>query len=200
MTCIAAYAEQDRGVALAADSGAVGDSLSRHAHTDKLVVKEVGFDLADGLSKSHVEHEVAFGFTTSWRFGNLLSKRLTGAAVSGGFHTDLEAWVVSALVPKARALLGEAGYLEVKNERERGGMCLVGISDALFQINENFGVCRVDWTCIGAAHEIGTGALGALARGSEQKTPNEMVREAVRVATEYHKDARAPVTDVVVTR
>lgn len=148
MTCIVGIRDERAGVAVVAgDSAGVG-----------------GYDLDIRRDPKvfRIGDEVALGFTSSYRMGQILR-----------FHVDLTpiprrdqdpyAWAVTRFVPAARAALKEHGYVKVESGVEQGGTFVLAVGGSLFTVQSDFQVAEVadEYVAVGCGGSIATGALWA---------------------------------------
>ena len=101
MTCIVGIEDGGR-VIIGGDSAGVGGySLTTRAD-----------------EKVWVSGEFAFGFTTSFRMGQLLRYKFTPPAFPEGI--DLDAYMATVFVDSVRQTMKDGGYAATNNGRERG--------------------------------------------------------------------------------
>lgn len=89
---------------------------------------------------------LALGFTTSWRYGQVLGHELTTALPPDGVcekQIDQQGvlhWAVRTLVPTMREVLKAAGYATRENEHETAGTCVVAIRDHVMRVQDDYAV------------------------------------------------------------
>ncbi len=106
MTCIVGVATRGEGVVLGADTLAGNSDSWIQVASPKLYKPRPW---------------LAFGFTTSWRFGQILGHELDLPAADEPVRgEDVLDWVVRTLVPAMRSALKEAGFA-TREERTRRG-------------------------------------------------------------------------------
>lgn len=121
MTCIVGIAFDGR-VMLGADSAGVG-----------------GYDLRIRADRKVFKNgELIFGFTSSFRMGQLLQYELTPPPIIE--KQEPYEYAVKALVPAIRTTLRNGGYMHTQNGREEGGTFLVGFRGHLFSVYDDFQV------------------------------------------------------------
>lgn len=145
MTCIVGIAHAGT-VILGADSAGVG-GLDKRIRRDRKVFKN---------------GELIFGFTSSFRMGQLLQFALSPPAITEG--QDPYAYVVKALVPAIRDTLKGGGWASTVNGREEGGVFLVGFRGCLFSIHSDFqvGESTESFEAVGCGDAYAMGAMHAL--------------------------------------
>lgn len=122
MTCIVGIAFDGR-VMLGADSAAGDWRLNQRIRKDRKVFKN---------------GELIFGFTSSFRMGQLLQYSLVPPPIVE--KQEPYEYAVKALVPALRTTLRDGGYTSTVNGREEGGQFLVGFRGHLFYIDADFQV------------------------------------------------------------
>lgn len=179
MTCIAAVAH-DGKVYMGGDSAGVG-----------------GYDLtvrAD--AKVFRNGPFVFGFTTSFRMGQLLRHALTAPRPEG----DLERFMCTTFVDAVRECLKAGGYASTHHDTESGGTFLVGVSGRLFQIDSDYqvGESRDRYDAVGCGSGYALGSLH-LTAGIDWRDchPNWRVRSALKAAAHHSAGVRGPFRIVV---
>lgn len=134
MTCIVAM--EFRGHVYMASDTLGSDSVSKVTLTQP---------------KVFVKDGILFGYTASFRFGQILEHCLPTLNPPTEDHL-VYAWLVREFVPLVRDALKEHGYLNDKNAEEQEGYCLLGIGPHIWTLQGNFSVIR---------HTIGYAAVGS---------------------------------------
>lgn len=134
-----------------------------------------------------------FGYTTSFRMGQLLRFKLEIPALPAN-DDGLIAWMASAFIDAVRACLHDGGFAQKENEREEGGEFLVGLYGRLFGVAEDYQVGETlpGYDAIGSGSSV---ALGALAV-TEHVAPAERIVRALRAAERHNIGVRGPFTIV----
>ncbi|MGZ4663611.1 MAG: hypothetical protein ACXV5Q_00795 [Frankiaceae bacterium] len=159
MTCIVGI-ESAEGVLIGGDSAGVGGwSLTLRAD-DKVFTRGA----------------YAFGFTSSYRMGQLL--RYTGT-LSEPDHWDVDRFMVATFVPEVRTILRDGGWIASKEGRDVGGMFLVGIVGRLYAIDSDFQIARSNdgYNSVGCGSDLALGAMRAT-RGKPDRERLEIALEA----------------------
>ncbi len=133
-------------------------------------------------SKIFEAHGIGYGFTTSYRMGQIL-KYHSLQVLSDLRETDLYGYIVLYLVPMWRSALKEGGFTRnIGSGEEAGGSFLVAIDGRLFNIEDDFQVSeRLDqYSVVGCGGEYALGALRILT--SAENTPEDVVNKAVESA------------------
>lgn len=174
MTCIVGLETLD-GVIIGGDSaGVAGYSLTIRA--DEKVWKQ---------------DEFVFGFTSSFRMGQLLRYNLSIPRVptKDTKPAELVRWMTTEFIDAVRKTLKAGGYAKVESGVERGGCFLVGWRGALYVIDSDFQVGRAThgYAAVGCGGDIAVGALFA-ARGE----PRGRVKTALEAAAEFSAGVAGP--------
>jgi hypothetical protein len=171
MTCIAGLV--DNGVVyIGGDSAGIGGSL--------LSVR------AD--QKVFQNGEFIFGFTTSFRMGQLLRYSLNPP--KNYENIDINKFMVTKFIESVRKCLKDGGYAYKDNEVESGGTFLVGYKGRLFKIDSDYqvGEALIGFDACGCGEDI---ALGSLYSTQEQP-PKERILKALEAAERFNAGVRRP--------
>ncbi|AGL18763.1 hypothetical protein [Actinoplanes sp. N902-109] len=129
-----------------------------------------------------------FGFTTSFRMGQLLRYSLTLPRPDG----DLDAFMATTFIDALRDCLKTGGWAMKDNEREEGGTFLVGVKGRLFAIHDDYQVAQAadGYAAVGCGDQIALGALHATeGLGLE---PRHRVLRALAAAERFSAGVRGP--------
>ncbi|MFC7533898.1 hypothetical protein [Actinoplanes sp. GCM10030250] len=129
-----------------------------------------------------------FGFTTSFRMGQLIRYSLAPSAPKG----DLDRFMTTTFVDALRDCLKSGGYARKEEEQEMGGTFLVGVRGRLFVIHDDYQVGKAadGFAAVGCGDQVALGALFATAgRGMK---PRARVRLALRAAERFSAGVRGP--------
>jgi len=134
--------------------------------------------------------EFIFGYTSSFRMGQLLEHEFTPPTPYEGEKGM--GYMVKRFIPAVRQLMKDGGYQETHNGQEWGGTFLVGYRGQLYEIENDYQVARVRQ----AYHACGCGqdlALGSL-HATEQfdLSPKERITMALEAASEFSAGVRGP--------
>lgn len=174
MTCIVGV-ETDKGVLIGADSAGTG-GWSQTIRADEKVWKS---------------GEFVYGFTSSFRMGQLLRyklslPRLPNPGVSQG---ERDRWMTTEFIDAVRKTLKDGGFAKVENGVEEGGVFLVGWRGSLYTVFSDFQVGR----SVRGEHAVGSG--GELARGAlfvAKGEPRSRVKKALEAASLYSAAVAPP--------
>lgn len=170
MTCIVGLVEGER-VYIGGDSAGVG-GFSLSVRADDKVFKNGGF---------------IFGFTSSFRMGNLLKYKLSVPVFPK--NGDLMRYMCTDFVDSVRECMKAGGYAEVNSGVEKGGVFLVGGYGRLFCVQSDFQVaetvCKYD--ACGCGDDLALGSLFS----TKGKKPRERITKALE-ASSFHSAGVCP--------
>lgn len=174
MTCIVGIVDEDK-VYIGGDSAGVA-GLNLWVRAD-LKVFNIG--------------EFVFGFTSSFRMGQLLQYSFTPPKIGNG---DLMKYMATDFVDAVRETLKAGGYAQIDKNVEKAGAFLVGVRGRLFSIEDDY---QVGETICGY-NAVGCGAsfaLGSLATTEGQDLPpKQKVRIALEAAEKFSAGVSKPFT------
>jgi hypothetical protein len=178
MTCIVGLVVGDR-VVIGGDSAAGTHGWGIQARVDSKV-GNVG--------------EFVFGFTDSFRMGQVLLYRFTPPPIEG----ELMAYMVGPFIDELRRTFRTAGYAERQNERESGGTFLVGVRGRLFRISSDYqvGESKDSYDAVGCGADIALGSMYSSGLAIEQ-APKARILEALSAAEHFSGGVRRPFNIVV---
>jgi ATP-dependent protease HslVU (ClpYQ) peptidase subunit len=172
MTCIVGLVDEDNKVYIGGDSAAVG-GWSLTARKDKKVFHNGPF---------------LFGFTTSFRMGQLLNH----AFVAPSYDADigLEKYMATVFVDAVRECLKSGGFAKKESEQESGGMFLVGFQGHLFCIFSDYQVAEAldGYDACGCGSDIALGVLYA----TPTMKPRKRIELALQAAEHHNAGVRTP--------
>lgn len=141
-------------------------------------------DRLDGKVFSLGKHRrVAFGFTTSYRMGQIIRYHLTLPDLDA--DADEYEWAVTKFVPAARAAFKEHGYQKIENSREEAGTFLLAVRGRLFTIYDDLQVAEHDapFAACGCGEDYAIGALHVMEK--MKGAPRWKVRMALEAAARF---------------
>ncbi|MFA7291894.1 MAG: hypothetical protein WC023_06560 [Rhodocyclaceae bacterium] len=142
MTCIVGLVHEGK-VTIGGDSAGVGG-------LDLVVRNDLKVWERDGL---------AFGFTTSFRMGQLLRYSLN--IPKRHPDTDLMKFMVTDFIDAVRKCLKDGGFARAKEGEEQAGVFLVGHAGRLFRIDADYqvGEAAAQFDAVGCGESFAKGAL-----------------------------------------
>ncbi|MDH6435597.1 ATP-dependent protease HslVU (ClpYQ) peptidase subunit [Streptomyces sp. SAI-144] len=137
-----------------------------------------------------------FGFTTSFRMGQLLHHAFQPPHPEG----DLNRFMATTFINAVRTCLKDGGWARKDAEQEQAGNFLVGIHGRLFAIESDYQVAEPSdrYAAVGCGEELALGALHAT--GSLDLTPRQRLTAALRAADHHSAGVAAPYTFVKTPR
>lgn len=177
MTCIIGYIEKAPNkttIYLGGDSaGTSGSDII--IRTDPKVFK-----------KKNKTDDFLFGFTSSYRMGQLLiSPKFTPPPQKENI-SDFE-YMISDFIDEIRKTMKNGGYSTIQNNEEVGGVFFVAYRGHLYTIGIDFqvGETSLNYSSIGSGEDIANGALYILSKSD--KSPHEIIKKSLE-ATAYFKN------------
>ncbi len=183
MTCIVGLVEKTGAVWLGGDS-ASGNTGTYHVNPVR-------------APKVFRRGALVFGFTSSWRMGQLLQFRLPELEP----RPDLPEWLATTFVDAVRKTLLDGGYAKKENNVEQAGEFLLGVRGRLFVFDSDFHVGEPadPYAACGCGQAYALGALHAT-RSFTNWAPRNRLRTALEAAASYSAYVRAPWRFVHTTR
>ena len=180
MTCIVGIVEKGK-VYIGGDSAGVRQDLQVQLRKDPKVFKI---------------DEFIFGFTSSFRMGQLLMKSLKPPKITAKDNKDLYKYMTTKFVDEVRKIFKAGGYMEVKAGVEVGGSFLVGLRGHLFIVHSDFQVAelRDSFAALGCGESYALGAMYMILQFPlGQKTPPiKKLEMALETAEKFSGGVRAP--------
>jgi len=134
--------------------------------------------------------EFVFGFTSSFRMGQLLRYKFTPPKHRQ--DQDIFEYMATAFVDGIRQCLKDGGFAKKENETESGGTFLIGYCGRLFAVEGDYQVmeCADQYDAVGCGANIARGALFASADSAI--SPEVRVLLALRAAERHTASVRGP--------
>jgi ATP-dependent protease HslVU (ClpYQ) peptidase subunit len=144
MTCIVGFVEGDT-VWIGGDSAGVA-GLDMTVRADQKVFRN---------------GPMLFGFTSSFRMGQLLRYALT--VPDHDPRVEIDKYMATTFIDAVRACLKSHGWAEKEKEQESGGCFLVGYKGRLFYIGSDYqvGTPLDAFDAVGCGYQVARGALFA---------------------------------------
>lgn len=117
---------------------------------------------ANSQPKIFAVRNAIFGYTTSFRMGQLLEHHLK---LSERAKPEIS-HIIQKIIPKIRRIFKANGYTHLKDSVESGGNFLVGIGGCLFEVQSDFSVLQGvrKYNAVGSGGEAALGAMFAVDR------------------------------------
>jgi ATP-dependent protease HslVU (ClpYQ) peptidase subunit len=125
---------------------------------------------------------VIFGYTTSYRFGQIIEHNLPDPVVPEDEH-DVYRWLITNLIPAIQAALKAREY-------DKGGNCLIGVKGQLWELQDDFSVLRSvkGYGAVGSGYEYALGSLYVTMNVIQPNTRQEYekaIRNAINAAATF---------------
>lgn len=171
MTCIAAIAEKGK-VYIGADSAGVAD-WDMNIRADEKVFKN---------------GECLFGFTSSFRMGQLLRYKFKIPDKPQNM-TD-KVFINTLFIDEIRKCLKDGGYMKITDNREKGGEFIVGYNGNIYQIQNDFQIALP--ADLLAACGCGASYAKAVMYITKNLSPQNRIRKALQTAEHFSAGVRGP--------
>jgi ATP-dependent protease HslVU (ClpYQ) peptidase subunit len=129
-----------------------------------------------------------FGFTSSFRMGQLLRWALT--VPDHDPRVEPEKYMTTVFVDAVRECLKARGFAKCENQVETGGTFLVGYKGQLFHVDDDYqvGIPADGFYAVGCGGDIARGALFA----TDHLPGDERIRKALAAAERCSAGVRGP--------
>lgn len=180
MTCIVAIKEGNGSGAIiymGADSAGVDGNLSMQIRKDEKICHVGPF---------------MFGFTTSFRMGQLLAHAFE--CPERPVDVSIEKFMCTTFVDAVRKCLKDGGYARKDNEVESAGTFLVAYEGRLFYVYDDYQVGETDapYAAVGCGADIAMGSLNTTNRAPNFFPAENRLTMALEAAAEFSAGVRAP--------
>jgi hypothetical protein len=139
--------------------------------------------------------EYVFGFTTSFRMGQLLRYALTLPEAPVSRSADLDRFMATKFVDAVRKCLAAGGFAQKENGVENGGRFLVGLRGSLYAVGSDFqvGRSRFPFAATGCGEDEARGALYTLVGGQQfVAEPERVVLSALEASAALNAGVCGP--------
>ena len=173
MTCIAAVRHGDSVLVGGDSAGTRGGSWEMNVRADSKVFRNGPY---------------LFGFTTSFRMGQLLRYRLT--LPEPPKRGDVLGFMATEFVDAVRKALKDGGFSKTEAGAEEGGEFVVAVGSRLFTVHSDYQVAEhADaYAAVGCGAAVALGALAA----TPKQPPKARLRTALRAAERHSAGVRGP--------
>jgi hypothetical protein len=183
MTCIVGYKDKNSNIYLAGDRMAARTNryeVYTVAHP-KVFTKEYNVKFSCYSEKD----KLAIGYTTSFRFGQLMEHCLNVPDFEVG--KNIITYMVNDFVPALIDLFDKNFYTKKSDaEKMNGGEMLVGMNGTLLKINSDFSVLELttNYTSCGCGQDYALSTMYTLDKHADLEG-EDTVKEAIRTASKF---------------
>lgn len=137
--------------------------------------------------KVFIRHGMIFGFTTSFRMGQILRYRLPIPQLNS---RDLYEYMATDFVDNVRRALSDGGFEKEKDSQKIGGTFIVGTMGRLFVVDSDYQIAesRRDYCAVGSGFAHAEAVLAVL----EDQEPSVRILSALSVAQDHVATVRGP--------
>lgn len=141
-------------------------------------------------SKVFKNGEMLFGYTSSFRLGQLLRYSLTIPEQSS--KKDDYAYLCTDFIDAVAKMLEEKKYAKINNNEISIGVFLIGYKGNIYRIDDDLQVGKpmLNYEAVGCGVDLAMGALYAL--NSYKMEPKERIKRALEAAQEFSAGVREP--------
>lgn len=178
MTCIVGYIDkQNKIMYMGGDSAGVDDL--------NLVLRKD--------TKVFIKEQMIFGYTSSFRMGQLLRFRLKIPQYCT--NIDIYEYMCTDFIDAVRQCLKENGYSKIENNNERIGTFLVAFQGHLFCIEDDLQVEELinNYNACGCGKNFAISSIRTLDNYSKELyTAEEIINTALHLAEDFSAGVRQP--------
>lgn len=133
---------------------------------------------------------MVFGYTTSFRMGQLLQYRLEAPEI--GEAQPIDEYMATAFIDAVRACLKDGGYTKIDNSRETIGTFLVGVRGHLYVVDSDYNARRDNggFNAVGSGTSVALGSMHSTAK--LRMNPRERIAMALDAASTFVTTVRGP--------
>lgn len=137
--------------------------------------------------------EFLFGFTTSFRMGQILRYGFTPKGIP---DWDLERYMCGTFIDDIRQAFKDKGFAESHHGSEQGGTFLVGVRGRLFTIESDYQVAwnHVPYSAVGCGAKYALGSLYTTHQDTPDMPPRDKVIRALDAASKFSAGVCPPYT------
>lgn len=174
MTCIAATVSADGTITMGGDSAGVAGYFLVKRDDPKVFIKD----------------KMIFGYTTSFRMGQLIRFKLSIPLHDPKKETY--EYMCTDFIEAVRKCFETGGFMKTKESVDEGGNFLVGYKGELFEVESDFQVGKwaFPYAAVGCGAQIALGAMYATVSDDHRA----MVEHALQGAETFNAGVRGPFT------
>lgn len=177
MTCIVGYVDDDKNIWMGGDSAGTNGRFQQRIRTDE---------------KVFIKDNMIFGFTTSFRMGQLLRYALTIPEHSR--KKDTMTYMCTDFIESVRSMLKEKGFNSKEKDVDLGGTFLVGYQGNLFEIADDYQVAHPsqNFEACGCGGDLAVSAMYTMISLKLDLSPEKMIRRALKAAYKFSAGVKPP--------
>lgn len=139
--------------------------------------------------KVFINKKLIIGYTTSFRFGDILEFGFTPPPHKKGTSDIQYMYTVANAI---RKVLKDEGFASNTAGSESGGNCLIGYKGKLYELQPEYSLLRAEcgFNAVGSGEYVALGAMHALQEVYPE--PNMRIELALKAAQAYCPGVRAP--------
>lgn len=179
MTCVVAY-KHESGIYMGADSAGTAINWLSVPRFDPKIYRV-----------SNGEDHFLFGFTTSFRMGQILGRRFVPPTRGS---TAIENYMVVDFIDALRECMKAAGFAKKEHEQETSGTFLVAYCGRIFVVEDNYSVGESTWpfNAVGSGADLALGSMYTSLAAPNLLTPEHIVGHALHAAHAFNAAVRGP--------
>ena len=173
MTCIIGWIK-DKKIYMGSDSAGSNSFIIMTRNDEKVFIRD----------------EMIFGYTSSFRMGQLL--RFSLKIPLRDPKLNAYEYMCTKFIDAVRDCFKDGGFLEKKDSVEEGGTFLVGYKGKLYKIEDDLqvGIPAETYSSVGGGMYFALGAMKVL-QGSEER-PEDIINKSLEAAESFCVSVRRP--------
>lgn len=177
MTCIVGFIDDDKNIWMGADSAGTNGWLQQRIRADE---------------KVFIKDDMIFGFTSSFRMGQLLRYALT--IPDHSTKKDTMTYMCTDFIEAVRTLLKDKGFGKQKENVDIGGTFLVGYRGGLYEIESDYQVaCPTErYEACGCGDDLAMASIYTTLTMSEERDPQKIIKRALKSAYKFSAGVKPP--------
>ena len=180
MTCIIGFVDKNKDIYIGVDSAGVDSHFNIRERID---------------SKVFIKKNMIFGFTSSFRMGQLIRYQL--AIPEQMPSKDDFTYMCTDFIESVIECFKKHGYAKINNNEITGGFFLVGYKGDLYQIECDFQVAQIRdrFDACGCGESYAMGAMEILSKLDfidKELTPEQRIIDALSVVEKYSAGVAKP--------
>lgn len=175
MTCIVGFIDDDKNIYIGADSAGTNGWFDQRIRKDE---------------KVFIKDDLIFGFTGSFRMGQLLKYQLN--VPDKTIKDSDEDYINSKVIESIRKLLKDKGFTRIQNNQEEGGIFILGYRGKIYIIESDFqvGIVDTNYCSVGCAENYAMGCLYGIQK--IELSPEQRIKKALKCAYKFSAGVKPP--------